>query len=95
MHACHFLVALCATAVLTWEAPQYRDFNRIWHDDFRGDEGVLPNPSNWNIIDADIGVNNELQILSCCIYPFIYIYIYFTYIWGPSTLIVREKLNVG
>jgi hypothetical protein len=62
MHVYHIVVALCTTAVLGWEAPQCRDFNRVWHDDFRGDEGVLPNASNWNIIDVDIGVNNELQI---------------------------------
>ena len=62
MHIWHLLVALFTTVALGWEAPQYREFNRVWYEDFRGDEGVLPDSSKWNIIDADIGVNNELQI---------------------------------
>ncbi|KAK0390136.1 hypothetical protein NLU13_3709 [Sarocladium strictum] len=44
------------------EAPNYSGFGRIWQDTFAGAAGSSPNGDNWEIIQGDLGVNNELQI---------------------------------
>jgi hypothetical protein len=56
------LVGSLTTLTFGWEAPQYDEFNRVWQDNFVGSRGHLPNLANWNIINGDMGVNNELQI---------------------------------
>lgn len=55
------LLAAVAT-VKAWDAPQYAGFNRVWQDGFGGSAGQLPNEGNWNILQGDLGVNNELQV---------------------------------
>ncbi|KFA48714.1 hypothetical protein S40293_09771 [Stachybotrys chartarum IBT 40293] len=62
MHPLIALAVFLPTVVLGWEAPRYREFSRVWQDDFVGARGHLPNLANWNIINGDIGVNNELQV---------------------------------
>ncbi|KAH7304384.1 concanavalin A-like lectin/glucanase domain-containing protein [Stachybotrys elegans] len=62
MHPFFILAAFVPCFTLGWESPQYRELTRIWQDNFVGTKGHLPNLANWNIIDGDIGVNNELQI---------------------------------
>ena len=56
------LLALAATVAHAWDAPGYAGFNRIWQDNFSGPAGQLPNEGNWNILQGDLGVNNELQV---------------------------------
>ena len=60
-----FSLATLATAISlvnAWDAPQYAGFNRVWQDSFGGAAGDLPNEGNWNILQGDLGVNNELQV---------------------------------
>ncbi|KAK3904820.1 concanavalin A-like lectin/glucanase domain-containing protein [Staphylotrichum tortipilum] len=59
MHLLHLLPLLpLATA---WSPPSYPDLALIWADTFPGSAGSLPNEGNWNILDGNLGVNNELQ----------------------------------
>ncbi|KAK4099228.1 glycoside hydrolase family 16 protein [Parathielavia hyrcaniae] len=55
------LAPLLATAVSAWSAPSYSGYQLVWADTFAGANGQLPNEANWNIIDGNLGVNNELQ----------------------------------
>ncbi|TLS21596.1 uncharacterized protein PpBr36_10139 [Pyricularia pennisetigena] len=56
------ILALLAPALaVAVDAPGYSGFTRIWQDNFMGSSGTLPDEGKWNIIDRDIGVNNELQ----------------------------------
>jgi hypothetical protein len=55
-------IAALSSVSQAWEAPQYSGFNRVWQDTFAGAGGSLPDQGNWNIINGDLGVNNELQI---------------------------------
>ncbi|KAH8168658.1 glycosyl hydrolases family 16 domain-containing protein [Sarocladium implicatum] len=58
-----FIVALSLAAVASAvEAPNYSGFTRLWQETFSGSAGSRPNGNNWNIIQGDLGVNNELQI---------------------------------
>lgn len=52
-------IAGCANA---WGSPWYDGFNRLWEETFPGASGQLPNEGNWNILQGDLGVNNELQV---------------------------------
>ncbi|KAK4154947.1 concanavalin A-like lectin/glucanase domain-containing protein [Chaetomidium leptoderma] len=52
---------LLGSAVSAWDAPSYDGYRLVWQDTFAGPTGNLPNENNWNIIDGNIGVNNELQ----------------------------------
>lgn len=62
MQICKAILVLLAPAVaLAVDAPGYDGFNRVWQDNFAGSGGSLPDQGNWDIIDRDIGVNNELQ----------------------------------
>jgi len=56
------LLALAATVAQAWDAPGYAGFTRVWQDNFSGPAGQLPNEGNWNILQGDLGVNNELQV---------------------------------
>lgn len=51
-----------SVVVRAWDAPKYHGFNTIWQETFRGPAGQLPNEGNWNILQGDLGVNNELQV---------------------------------
>ncbi|KAK4109815.1 glycoside hydrolase family 16 protein [Canariomyces notabilis] len=44
-----------------WNAPSYSGYQLVWSDSFAGASATLPNENNWNIIDGNLGVNNELQ----------------------------------
>lgn len=55
------LLSLSAVAS-AWESPSYAGYGRVWQDTFSGSAGASPNGNNWNIIQGDIGVNNELQV---------------------------------
>ncbi|KAH7014545.1 concanavalin A-like lectin/glucanase domain-containing protein [Microdochium trichocladiopsis] len=44
--------------------PSYNGFTLRWSDGFGGAAGSSPNPSNWNIITGNLGVNNELETYS-------------------------------
>ncbi|EGX94596.1 secreted glucosidase [Cordyceps militaris CM01] len=54
------LLSLAAVA-RAWNAPNYGGFNLVWQDNFGGSAGQLPNEGNWNIIDGNLGINEELQ----------------------------------
>jgi beta-glucanase (GH16 family) len=47
--------------VSAWDAPSYSGYGLVWSDSFAGASGNLPNENNWNILDGNLGVNNELQ----------------------------------
>jgi beta-glucanase (GH16 family) len=47
--------------VSAWVAPEYDGFNKDWESVFIGDSGTLPSEEKWNFIDANLGVNAELQ----------------------------------
>jgi beta-glucanase (GH16 family) len=49
------------TAVLAWAPPSYSGYSLVWSDSFPGPSASLPNQNNWNIINANLGVNNELE----------------------------------
>ncbi|KAK4125817.1 glycoside hydrolase family 16 protein [Parathielavia appendiculata] len=55
------LLPLLGTAVSAWDAPSYSGYRLVWADTFAGPSGQLPNENNWNILDGNLGVNNELQ----------------------------------
>lgn len=48
-------------SVSAWDAPSYDGYRLVWADTFAGPSNGLPNENNWNIIDGNLGVNNELQ----------------------------------
>jgi beta-glucanase (GH16 family) len=52
---------LAGTSVSAWAAPGYDGYQLVWSDSFAGPGGQLPNENNWNILDGNLGVNNELQ----------------------------------
>ncbi|KAM4066182.1 glycosyl hydrolases family 16 domain-containing protein [Hirsutella rhossiliensis] len=54
------IIAL-VSAASAWDAPNYAGFGRVWQETFAGAKGSSPNRGNWNIIDGNLGVNNELQ----------------------------------
>ncbi len=54
----HLLLPSLASA---WDPPSYSGYSLVWADAFGGASGQLPNENNWNIINANLGVNNELQ----------------------------------
>lgn len=55
------LLPLLSSPVSAWDAPTYPGYGLVWSDAFAGASGQLPNEGNWNIIDGNLGVNNELQ----------------------------------
>ena len=55
------LLPILGTSVSAWDAPSYAGYRLVWADTFPGAGGNLPNENNWNIIDGNLGVNNELQ----------------------------------
>ncbi len=59
MRPLHLLPLLSLTTA--WSPPTYPDLALIWSDSFPGNSGSLPNEGNWNIIDGNLGVNNELE----------------------------------
>ncbi|KAK4134643.1 glycoside hydrolase family 16 protein [Trichocladium antarcticum] len=50
-----------AASVAAWTAPSHGGYRLIWSDSFAGATNKLPNENNWNILDGNLGVNNELQ----------------------------------
>jgi beta-glucanase (GH16 family) len=59
--ASYLLPILAGTGVSAWDAPGYDGYRLVWTDNFAGPGGQLPNENNWNILDGNLGVNNELQ----------------------------------
>ncbi|KYK54241.1 endo-1,3-beta-glucanase [Drechmeria coniospora] len=58
------LAAILAAVVSTaqaWDAPNHAGFSKVWQDTFGGSPGSPPDVGNWNIINGNLGVNNELQ----------------------------------
>ena len=55
------LLPLLTPLTSAWSPPSYNGYNLVWTDTFPGATGQLPNEGNWNIIDGNLGVNNELQ----------------------------------
>ncbi|KAK4032687.1 concanavalin A-like lectin/glucanase domain-containing protein [Parachaetomium inaequale] len=55
------LLPILGTSVSAWDAPSYDGYRLVWADTFPGASGSLPNENNWNILDGNLGVNNELQ----------------------------------
>ncbi|KAL2267357.1 hypothetical protein VTJ83DRAFT_4634 [Remersonia thermophila] len=55
------LLPFLARAVYAWAPPAYPDYQLVWSDAFYGGPGQLPNETNWNILNTNLGVNNELQ----------------------------------
>lgn len=55
------LLPLLASVASAWNAPSYDGYQLVWVDTFAGPSGQLPNENNWNILDGNLGVNNELQ----------------------------------
>lgn len=55
------IVPLLPGLAAAWAPPSYSGFRLVWSDSFAGASGALPNQNNWNILDRNIGVNNELQ----------------------------------
>lgn len=54
-------VAALASFADAWAPPNYGGFNLVWQEAFGGGGGSSPNGGNWNIINGNLGVNNELQ----------------------------------
>ncbi|KAL2258974.1 hypothetical protein VTK26DRAFT_7504 [Humicola hyalothermophila] len=52
---------LLAPYAAAWDAPQYSGYSLVWSDGFAGAAGNLPNEGRWDILDGNLGVNNELQ----------------------------------
>ncbi|KAH6634728.1 concanavalin A-like lectin/glucanase domain-containing protein [Chaetomium sp. MPI-SDFR-AT-0129] len=50
-----------ALPVSASDPPSYDGYTLAWADSFQGPSGSLPNENNWNIIDGNLGVNNELE----------------------------------
>lgn len=63
-HALATLFAL-VWAACAWDAPNYGGFAMVWQETFAGVPGSSPNRGNWNIIEGNLGVNNELQTYTC------------------------------
>ncbi|KAK0620066.1 secreted glucosidase [Immersiella caudata] len=56
------LFPLTAAVTSAWSPPTYDGFNLVWSDAFSGNEsGQLPSQETWDIIDKDLGLNNELE----------------------------------
>jgi beta-glucanase (GH16 family) len=55
------LLPILGVSVSAWDAPSYDGYRLVWAETFAGPSNGLPNENNWNIIDGNIGVNNELQ----------------------------------
>lgn len=55
------LLSVLGTSVSAWDAPSYDGYRLVWAETFAGPSNGLPNENNWNIIDGNLGVNNELQ----------------------------------
>ncbi|KAK0643725.1 concanavalin A-like lectin/glucanase domain-containing protein [Cercophora newfieldiana] len=59
----YMFLLLTATLTSAWTAPEYDGFSLVWSEDFAGaDDAILPNQKVWNIIDADLDVNAELEV---------------------------------
>ncbi|RYP68509.1 hypothetical protein DL770_008429 [Monosporascus sp. CRB-9-2] len=55
------VLPLFTASVSAWSAPGYDEYGLVWSDNFAGVSGSLPNENNWNIIDGNLGANNELR----------------------------------
>jgi beta-glucanase (GH16 family) len=55
------VLPILGTSVSAWDAPGYDGYRLVWAETFAGPSNGLPNENNWNIIDRNLGVNNELQ----------------------------------
>lgn len=53
--------SLLPLGVIAAQPPSYSDYSLIWADTFSGTGGTLPSQTNWEIINRNLGVNNELQ----------------------------------
>ncbi|CEJ80126.1 hypothetical protein VHEMI00331 [[Torrubiella] hemipterigena] len=63
MVAYSFIASVLGLAALTSasDSPTYTGWTRVWQDTFAGQGSTLPNENNWNIINAKLNVNNELE----------------------------------
>jgi beta-glucanase (GH16 family) len=57
------LLALCGLAAVAsaWNAPAYGGFNTVWQSTFQGNGGSSPDQGQWNILNAHLNVNAELE----------------------------------
>lgn len=55
------LLPFLAAPVSALDAPSYDGYRLVWAETFPGPAGSLPNENNWNIVEGDLGHNNELQ----------------------------------
>lgn len=55
------LLPFLSGAALAWDAPTYDGLSRVWESTFVLAAGSPPSSANWNTIQGDLGVNNELQ----------------------------------
>ncbi|KAK3989396.1 concanavalin A-like lectin/glucanase domain-containing protein [Cladorrhinum sp. PSN332] len=56
-----FLSLLSLPLATAWAPPSYPGYSLVWSDTFSGEGGTLPSGTNWDIIDRNLHVNNELQ----------------------------------
>ncbi|KAK4194223.1 concanavalin A-like lectin/glucanase domain-containing protein [Triangularia verruculosa] len=62
MHISTYLsLPLLSSLASAYQPPSYDGYSLLWADTFSGPSATLPSMSNWDIIDRNIGVNNELQ----------------------------------
>jgi len=59
MRLLSFLLTISPT--LAWTPPGYSGYRLVWSDTFSGSGGSLPSSQTWDIIDRNLGVNNEWQ----------------------------------
>ncbi|KAK4448337.1 concanavalin A-like lectin/glucanase domain-containing protein [Podospora aff. communis PSN243] len=56
------LLHASATLTSAWTPPTYEGFDLVWSESFSGNEsGQLPSQGTWDIIDKNLGLNNELE----------------------------------
>ncbi|KAM0204115.1 hypothetical protein ACHAQI_010052 [Fusarium lateritium] len=57
-----FAILSCLLTVATaLQSPSYSGFTRVWHQDFNGNAGTLPDSNTWQIIQKQKNFNNEVQ----------------------------------
>ncbi|KAK0636743.1 secreted glucosidase [Bombardia bombarda] len=55
------LLPALPTLISAWSPPSVAGYNLVWQDSFGGASGTLPNQNNWNILNTNLNVNNELE----------------------------------
>ncbi|KAH7302812.1 putative endo-1,3(4)-beta-glucanase [Stachybotrys elegans] len=62
MNLSSLVLALSIATSAAWQPPDYPGYELVWYDGFFGEGGSFPASEIWNIIDGDLGVNNETQV---------------------------------